>query len=287
MKIFIVIDKNSTAAVNIKDKLLNEQKVFSETSLLFKEEKVYQYKDTYLITSPIFSVESEKIDEDIEKITSIKPDLIIFPTTHTSKSGIPSLMVHTQGNWGTAELGGLNKKICISAENFVKHALKHLSIIIDKYFELKDFDIAQEATHHGPILSCPSFFIEIGSTSKEWQIAEAGRIIAETLVYLIENSEDIENEDYITAFAIGGTHTCQNFMKIILKDEKIAIGHVCPKYALQDLDKNMIQQGIERSMKRADLIILDWKGLGENKNKILSLLDEMNLEYKRTKDFKY
>ena len=287
MKIFIVIDKNSMAANNIKDKLLNEQKVFSETSLMFKEEKVYQYKNTYLITSPTYSVESEKIDEDIHTITSIKPDLVIFPTTHTSKSGIPSLMVHTQGNWGTAELGGLNKKICISAENFVKHSLKYLNDVIDNYFELENFDIAQEATHHGPILSCPSFFIEIGSTSKEWNIDEAGRIIAETLVYLIENSEEIKNEDYTTVFAIGGTHTCQNFMKIVLNDEKIAIGHVCPKYALHDLDKNMIQQGIERSMKKAEFVIVDWKGLGENKERILELLEEMNIEYYKTKEFKY
>ena len=287
MKIFIVIDKNSTAANNIKDKLLNEQKVFSETSLMFKEEKVYQYKNTYLITSPTYSVESEKIDEDIESITSIKPDLVIFPTTHTSKSGIPSLMVHTQGNWGKAELGGLNKKICISAENFVKHSLKYLNNVIDKYFELDNFDIAQEATHHGPILSCPSFFIEIGSSSKEWKIDEAGRIIAETLVYLIENSEEIANEDYITVFGIGGTHTCQNFMKIVLNDEKIAIGHVCPKYALQDLDENMIKQGIERSMKKAEFIIVDWKGLGDNKERIIELLEEMSLEYYKTKEFKY
>lgn len=287
MNIFFILDENSTAAKNIKQKLLEEQKIFSETSLKFQKRKVYQYRNAYLISTDTRSVECEKIDEDIETIISIKPDLIIFPTTHRSKSGIPSLMVHTQGNWGVAELGGLNKRICSSAENFVKEALIYLNTNKHNFPILRDFDIAQEATHHGPIVSCPSMFIEIGSREEEWKIDDAGRFIAETLVYLIDNSEDIKNKEYTTAFGIGGTHTCQNFMKITLNDENIAIGHVCPKYALQDLDDTMISQGIEKSMKKSELIILDWKGMGEHKDRIVSIIKELGIEFKKTKDFKY
>ncbi|MFW5852529.1 MAG: D-aminoacyl-tRNA deacylase [Nanoarchaeota archaeon] len=287
MNIFIIIDKNSPAANNIKDKLLHEQKIFSETGLVFKNHKVHQYRNAYLVTSPTRSVDSEKIDEDIESILSIKPDIIIFPTTHRSKSRIPSLMVHTQGNWGEAELGGLNRKICISAENFIKYALQYIVNNKHKYKDIRDFDVAQEVTHHGPIVSCPSMFIEIGSSEKEWDIDDGGRIIADTLVWLIDCTEEIINSDYITAFGIGGTHTCSNFLKIMLNDPDIAIGHVCPKYALENLDQEMIKQGMERSMKRADFIILDWKGMGEHKERILDILEEMNIPYKKTKEYKY
>ena len=286
MNIFIVIDKNDPAGNNIKDKLLNENKIFSKTSLIFKENKVYQYKNTYLITNNSRSIEAEKIDDDIESIISIKPDLIIFPTTHTSKSGIPSLMVHTQGNWGIAELGGLNKKLGITAENFVKESLIFLKNNVEIYMGISHFDIAQEATHHGPVVSCPSMFIEIGSSKDEWEIPEAGRIISDTIIHLIENSDEILNSNTTTAIGIGGTHTCQSFMKITLHNDDIAISHVCPKYALNDLNRDMILQSMEKSMKPASLAILDWKGLGEHKERIINILDELNIEYKKSKELK-
>src|SRR2546428_10273485 len=31
------------------------------------------------------------------------------------------------------------------------------------------YAVTFEATHHGPVLDAPSFFIEVGSTEKEWR----------------------------------------------------------------------------------------------------------------------
>ncbi len=287
MSNFIVIDKNDTASMNIMDKLINEQKVFMKTSLVFKEEPVYFYKNTYLVINDEHSAEAEKIDDAIENITAVKPEMIIFPTVHASQSEIPSLTVHTPGNWGDADEGGLNRKLCISAEAFMKEALRHMETRVKEYPEIKDFDIIQEATHHGPALSCPSMFIEIGSTKKEWKIEDAGRVIADTIVYLIESTEHIANTEYETAVGIGGPHSCTNFMKITFNDERIAIGHVCPKHSIGLLDKQMLEHAMQRCSRDVRHVIVDWKGLGQEKERIISLLDDMGIEYKRTKDFKY
>ncbi|MFP4117375.1 MAG: D-aminoacyl-tRNA deacylase [Candidatus Woesearchaeota archaeon] len=286
MSKFIVIDKNDTASMNIYHKLMDEEKVFTKSSIRFKDESTYFYKDTYLVMNDKRSAEAEQIDEDIRRLTSMDPDMIIFPTVHRSKSGIPSLTTHVPGNWGTADAGGMEKKLCRSAESFMKEALMHMSEKI-KTRQLTDFDVVQEVTHHGPLVSCPCMFIEIGSTEKEWSNDEAGRVIANTLVYLIENSSAIMDKGYKSFFGIGGPHTCSNFMKIVLNDERLALGHACPKYNLENLDEAMILQAIEKSSRPTDLVVLDWKGMGQEKDRIRQILEKNGIEYRKVKQFSY
>ena len=75
-----------------------------------------------------------------------------------------------------------------------------------------------------------------------------------------------------------------NFKKIQLQSD-IAIGHVCPKYNLPNLDKEMILQALEKTTPKANLIIVDWKGMGEHKERIVNILNEIGIEWKKTKDY--
>lgn len=287
MGIVILIDTNSMASNNIKDKLINKRKVFTETKQTFNSFPIYAYKNALLITTNERSVYSENIDKRIQKELDITIELLIFATTHTSKSGIPSLSAHSIGNWSTAELGGKDETLCPTAEPFVKTALQYLSEHHKKYKSIETFDVVQEATHHGPETTVPTMFIEIGSSPNEWDIPEAGIMISETLIHLIDNYNQIKEKKYIAAFGIGGTHTCSNFHKIIIHDDKIALAHICPKYMLDNLTEENIKQAMNTTMNPCNLIILDWKGLGQNKNRILELLEKNNWSYKKTKEFKY
>jgi D-aminoacyl-tRNA deacylase len=286
MNIVIVLDENDTASMNIKERLL-EQNIFAKTSMKFKNDLLYSYRNAYLLTNTVHSAEAENVDEDIAEITSIKPDLIIFPTVHSSQSGIPSLTVHTQGNWGIAELGGLDKRLGFAAEPFLKEGLQYMFEQQKKYPSLSEFDVIQEATHHGPVLNTPSMFIEIGSTPQEWKNSDAGKLLADTIVYLIDSSTRIQEAKYETIVGIGGTHSCKNFKKIMLFHETYALGHVCPKYALELLDETMIRQALKNSMHHATKVMLDWKGMGKEKERILTLLADMHITYERTKDFSF
>jgi D-tyrosyl-tRNA(Tyr) deacylase len=51
---------------------------------------------------------------------------------------------------------------------------------------------------------------------------------------------------------------------------------------LEKLDKEMILQSIERTKEKVDFILLDWKGLGTEKQRIVELLKNMNLEMGRS-----
>jgi len=87
-------------------------------------------------------------------------------------------------------------------------------------------------------------FIEIGSSEKQWPDKQAGEIIAKTIMSIIPKKP----KHYKTAFGIGGLHHCPNFTKVMEKSD-LAFGHVCPKYMLEYLDKEMILQAIERNTK--------------------------------------
>jgi D-tyrosyl-tRNA(Tyr) deacylase len=50
------------------------------------------------------------------------------------------------------------------------------------------------------------------------------------------------------------------------------------------LKKEMVREAVEKTEEEIDFILLDWKGLGnkEEREKILKILDEFYLQYKKT-----
>lgn len=258
MRIVILCSKGDEASVNIHSfliKLIKLQMGAHEVSLhLMDTESIYM----------------EHVDKELSC------DMIIFPTKHQSKSRIHSLSVHTQGNWGTAEIGGKSGELGISPACWLKAAMKLLS----KKAENLHYEDIQECTHHGPYLDVPSFFIEIGSSLEEWRNPKAGKMIAETIVELLEMNIPMCK----TAVGVGGLHHTPNFKKIIL-DSNIAIGHVCPKYNLEHFDEKMLLQAMNKTFPKAELVIVDWKGLGEHKERIKKILEKAGVEWNRTKDY--
>ncbi len=274
MKIAIICSTEDKASMTIR-KCLLELYDFGQTSDTFEGKQILQLsgnKDVRLYTTDTPPVDCENLGTEIEA------DLFIFATKHKAKSGIPSLSVHTQGNWGEAGLGGKDRQLAVSPANYLKEGLKKLAEL-SPALQAQGFDIIQECTHHGPFLSKPSMFIEIGSSEPQWENQEAGKIIAETIHHLATK----EPPHYKVAVGIGGPHHTPNFKKIILGGE-IAVGHVCPKYQLENLDKEMVLQAVERSWPKAELIILDWKGI-DSKERITKILAEIGIETKKTKEF--
>jgi D-aminoacyl-tRNA deacylase len=92
---------------------------------------------------------------------------------------------------------------------------------------LKD-QTTYEVTHHGPRLSSPSFFIEIGSDESRWSIEELGRPIARALL-----SEGFlhPREDLPIAVGVGGGHYAPRFTDRAMRN-KFAFGHMVPDYIL-------------------------------------------------------
>ncbi len=269
IKTAIIVSKKDIAGINIKNNLI-ELYDFEETEESYDNEPVYEYKKIKLYT-----VEKESIyNEDIDKNVYPEAELILFATKHQSVSGVHSLSVHVQGNWGKADFGGKNRNVCVAPASLLKFALLKLE-------ELNNlgFDVIQECTHHGPYLEKPTMFIEIGSDEEAWERKDAGHIIANTIMFILKNPLP----KYNAAMGIGGLHHTPNFKRVMLETD-YAFGHICPKYNLESLDKEMIQQAIERTLEKVELVVLDWKGLGGEKERIKEILDKMGIKYKKTKE---
>jgi len=263
MKLAIISSKQDLASVNIRNNLINNYD-FKKTN------EIYELKiDDNIIT--LYTINDELIHaEDLE----INADFFIFISKHVSKENTPSFTTHSIGNWDKADFGGKDKTLCPSSALLLKNMFLEL---LKNSKEKTDYETTLEATHHGPFTEKPTLFIEIGSTEKEWNDKNNGKIIAATIINSLKNN----NNNQKIAIGLGGTHYCNNFVKI-LKRTDIAFSYICPKYMLEKLNKELLQQAIQKTKEKVDFIVLDWKGLGKEKQNIIDLLKELNLEYKRT-----
>ena len=271
MQIAIIASSKDSAGINIRNNLLGLFD-FENTNEKFYNNDVNEYnkiknKNIKLYLTNQDLIFSERIDE------KINADIFIFASKHRSKENTKSFAVHPIGNWDKNEFGGKEKSLCLSSAVL----LKNLFLELNNVGKDSIFEITMEATHHGPYIEKPAVFVEIGSTEKEWSDKKNGEIIARTIMNALGN----QHNNYKIAIGIGGPHYCSNFNKVALRTD-IAFSHICPKYMLGKLDENLIKQAIEKTKEKIDFIVLDWKGLVAEKQRIVDLLKNMNLEFKRT-----
>jgi D-aminoacyl-tRNA deacylase len=79
------------------------------------------------------------------------------------------------------------------------------------------------------------------------------------------------------AVGLGGNHYPTKFNKILLESE-YGLGSIAAKHDLPYLDNSIIVQMIERNIEKVTCVIIDAKGLGKAKSRILSALDEVGID---------
>ncbi|MEK6820118.1 MAG: D-aminoacyl-tRNA deacylase, partial [Nanoarchaeota archaeon] len=191
-----------------------------------KRDKAGMNIASFISELPVYYVEEEIIyAENLHEKPEIgERDFVIFASKHKSEQERKTFSIHAPGNWGKAELGGREGKVCMTSALFLKHLFKTLV----KKAENSGYECTLECTHHGPYLEKPCCFIEIGSGEEQWRDEKAGKIIAETIKKAISTFNS--NQKFIPAIGIGGPHYCPNFNKIQLNSD-IAISHIIPQYA--------------------------------------------------------
>ncbi len=269
-KYLVIASKKNIAGLNIINQLPQFRKSPVMASL------------TEAPTFDIYTPEEEAIyteSLDLNKIN--RYDFVIFASTHKSEKGGKTLSIHTPGNWRTAELGGEDNRVCKTSALFQKQMFEKLKANVAKY-ELEEFQVTLECTHHGPLISRPCVFIEIGSTEEEWTNRRAAFVIAKTIADTIHEFES--NPYNEIAIGLGGPHYCPNFNKIQLKSN-VALSHIIPQYAAP-ITEEMIQEAIEKTEEEVDFILIDWKGLGvsEERQRVLDILDKLYIQWKKTSD---
>jgi D-aminoacyl-tRNA deacylase len=221
-----------------------------------------KFYDLLIIPTPAISADwlEEKYDYDG----------FVFLSKHAAESGVLALTCHSTGNFSEAKFGGNQRQVAVPYPNLQKAYLQELKKNEEKFSE---FQITIEATHHGPTaLSKPSIFIEIGTTEKQWTDESLCHSVA-SFVHKVMSNPIPENP---VAICFGGTHYPSKFTSQLL-DGKYALGTVIPKHALENLDEQLFSHILKQNSV-ATVALLDWNGLGPNKQKVLSLLESTDLE---------
>ena len=272
--ILIVASNKDVASLNIKEQILNNYQ-FNKTAKIFQQNPTYtadiNSKKVTLVTLNEESVKAQNLPDMFPHA-----NLIVFISRHSSQSGKPTLSVHTPGNFGNAELGGLPRTLSVSPASAMQNTLK--ALMHYKIMLCLNYEVSFECTHHGPSLNFPTMFIELGSSPAQWNDLKAAEAVAHSAISTVANFPTPTNS---AVLGIGGTHYNQRFTTMALVGEAI-FGHIIPKYAINLVDSEMLAQCMEKTLEEVRLAVLDWKGIkSEDKPNLLSALKTVGLPFKK------
>jgi D-aminoacyl-tRNA deacylase len=272
--ILLVASNKDVAGLTIARQVLDHYP-FKVTGTSFQKNPVYHAqvnrKDVTLLILSEETITAQALTDSFTK-----PDLVVFISRHSSTSGKPTLSVHTPGNIGSAEYGGLPRQVSVSPATAMRDALKALSLF--KEGMQLDYEVSYECTHHGPSLNAPTMFVELGSSEKQWRDAKAAEAVAHAAVSAIAKFEVSGNT---AVLGIGGTHYNQRFTRMSLGDEAV-FGHMIAKYAVPLVDAEMLRQCVDKTLEKVECAVLDWKGIkSADKPRLLEALEEAGLSYKK------
>jgi D-aminoacyl-tRNA deacylase len=206
------------------------------------------------------------------------PSTVIFLSRHRSESGLRTLTVHPIGCFGKAEAGGRDGTLVPSAPIPMTLALR----LVNERTKSKnlDFKVSYEATHHGPYLETPTFYIEIGSEEKAWAEIPPAEVLASVVLDVIK-AESFEKVPIV--IGVGGGHYAPRFTDVA-RQKKVAFGHMVPGYVLEKASEEALAQAYKKTP-HAKLVYLHRKSMkGEEYTRFKSFFESLGLEAVREHD---
>jgi D-aminoacyl-tRNA deacylase len=272
--ILLVASNKDPASQNIKQQILNNYS-FNQTSQTYQQNPLYtaeiNRKNITLVTLNDELVQAQTLPEDFPDA-----ELVVFISRHSSQSGKPTLSVHVPGNFAAAELGGLPKKVSVAPAIAMQTALK--ALVHYQNPMLLHYEVSYECTHHGPSLAVPTMFVELGSSETQWTDILAAQTVANAaMTAIVEFRAPTDS----AVLGIGGTHYNQKFTLMALMGEAV-FGHMVPKYAVSQIDGEILSECMAKTLEKVPLAVLDWKGIrSEDKPGLLDALETVGLPYRK------
>ncbi|HUI38269.1 MAG TPA: D-aminoacyl-tRNA deacylase [Thermoplasmata archaeon] len=162
---------------------------------------------------------------------------MVFPSIHRSAQGVRCFTAHSLGNLRpSAESGGSPGQLVPAAPRLMADALRRL----DEAARTIGLRGTYEATHHGPTLGAPAFFVEVGFGDDPGPSEAATALIARVVTELTEDPRDR------VAVGIGGGHYCPHFTELAL-ERHWALGHIASDHSLADLAPGALDQAFART----------------------------------------
>ncbi|MFQ5763238.1 MAG: D-aminoacyl-tRNA deacylase [Candidatus Bathyarchaeia archaeon] len=252
--------------MNISEKLV-ENHNFKPTDRTFQGQPTLATDNVELVYINVDSIHAAFIEKHFDA------SAIVFASRHRSETKTPTLTVHAPGNLTPQAIeGGRPSEVAATLPQRMKTALR---VLEDGKTRLtSEYQVSLEVTHHGPTeMTTPVWFVEIGSSGKNWLDDDAGRLVADAIWTCTQ-----EPPQGRSTVGFGGGHYAPKHTKRTLEEE-YAVGHIIPKYAIDGVDAQLIQQVFQKSGSECKTAILDWKGLaGNQRHRIIDLLRQIGVE---------
>jgi D-aminoacyl-tRNA deacylase len=268
----LVTSEQDIASLNIHD-VLTEEYNFVKTDEVFENNPIFRRENALLITTTRDMIHCNHLEDFFDA------EVYIFCSRHRAASGKPALLVHSTGNFSNeADFGGNPCELSISTGSLVAAALRKLTAEKTER-GLDEFDLSLEVTHHGPTsMNTSLLFVELGSDEKHWRHKEGARAVAGAIIACVEAT--FEKDVYL---GFGGPHYARKFTSLI-QERNLCISHIAPKYMLDVISQDMVEQMVSRSHENVKAAIIDWKGTNANQKEILfPIFDNMDIEYVKAK----
>lgn len=276
--LLVVESREDEASVNICARL-REETSWAETGFDFERSPILRAGKFLLATIPDLHIFRERIDELVRAAlagSGLDFTHIIFASKHKSAAGVRALTAHPIGNYGEAEAGGQRQQLAPAPVALLAPALREMRrrATESRYAG----DVTFETTHHGPYVETPALFIEVGSSDAHWSDAEAGRIVARTILTL-----DDSPLPGPVAVGVGGGHYAPRQVDVALK-RRIAFGHLVPNYALDASGAAAVALAIDRTP-RCSALYVDRKSISGRMNReVQTLAAERGIKVVRSED---
>lgn len=219
-------------------------------------------------------------DDDIKDVDA---DCFIAINVHSLDDYQRRICVHPCGNWNKKwyisddkHLGGKEKTLAKSSGEL----LKQVYISLLKNNHLGNYRVNIECTHHGPNISKPIVFLEIGTSFQEWTNREVSKVIINTIKDTIRNIGIRQNKVVI---ALGGDHYMQR-ISYLMRNSNLAVSHMCPSNNIAYFNDKMLNESFNKTKENVDFVVLDLPCIAPYNLKITKLLKKAKIPYQYLHD---
>ncbi len=229
----VVASTADEASVNIRDRLLDVGG-WTEAGT-FDGSLAWRREDRLLVTLREHHLFVDAVDRKVEAALGVRPDVVVYVSKHRAASGQDALTVHPIGNWHQADYGGRPGEVVPAAPGPMTDALRRIAADAPRL----RFPASFEATHHGPYLQTPTFYVEVGSGEKAWRHREAAALLARVVLAASDPGDPV-------AVGVGGGHYVPRVTDVALA-RRVSFGHLVPSHALEPPDFDALTRAVDRT----------------------------------------
>ena len=222
----LVCNRADPASVNIRDRLL-EGGTWEQAHKTFRGAPVWSRSEAVLVEVAGPTVTDEALDADL-KATNWPVMDVWFLSKHVAKSGHPSLTVHPIGNHGPADFGGRPEALSPAATRDMGALLRRL-----RHHAAAaglPHSVTYESTHHGPRMSVPSLFVEIGSDPEWYGDLASAQVLARAIEDVLAGEGRCDGPVLV---GVGGGHYVPRHTDLAAAG-RADFGHFLPSHSVDE-----------------------------------------------------